>query len=170
MHGDGMKIQKNVDLAIIYFDESIRQSKNVISMYNLAHIFLYEDQSSEKLEKAIDLLIKSSNQGFIPSIELLCVALYKKYRNDIEKGIHELKNRINEKNIIFSRITKIIYKLNSNIFDEKYEEYKHLDFTFDLDKSVILSKYYYDEKLIKERRKQIKNISSEFYDGFGVEI
>ena len=59
-NGYGEEISKNVNNAIVYFEEAISQKNDYLSMYNLAHIYLFSETVKHDINKSIDLLIKSS--------------------------------------------------------------------------------------------------------------
>ena len=116
------KVSKNNGLAIEYFREAIHQKGDYISMYNLAHLYLYEDPVENSIDKSIKLLSNSYMKGFLPSQILLCLALIKKYGNDSAKLLDD------ENNIPSDIIQKIkIYRLD---FDRKYESYRKIDFLY----------------------------------------
>ena len=54
------KIEGNVINAIVYFEEAIRERNDNLSIYNLAHIYIYDTTSKQNLNKSIDLLFKSN--------------------------------------------------------------------------------------------------------------
>ena len=94
-NGIGDEIPKNIGYAIEYFDEVVRRWEDKISMYNLAHIYIYEIETDQKIDESIELLIKSSNQNFEPSKYLLCISLIKKHNFDFEKIHNELTKKSN---------------------------------------------------------------------------
>ena len=63
-YGFGEEIKPNLGLANEYFKEAINQKKDKIAMYNLAHMYLYNDHIKEEFDP-IELLIRSSNEGFV---------------------------------------------------------------------------------------------------------
>ena len=63
--------------AIVYFKEAIHQEDDMVAMYNLAHMYLYGELINENIDQSIDLLIKSSDKGFMTSFILLCLAIIK---------------------------------------------------------------------------------------------
>ena len=69
---------KRNEISIEYFEESIRQKNDKISMYNLGHIYFYGKFIKQNIEKSIELFIQSANQDFYPSKLLLSLALIKK--------------------------------------------------------------------------------------------
>lgn len=56
-------------------------------MFNLAHIYFYEEAGICKIEEAIELLIKSTLQNIEYSINLLCLTVVKKYESLKESEI-----------------------------------------------------------------------------------
>ena len=65
------QIQQNIGIAILYIEEAIQQANDKVSMYNLSHIYIYHDNNTKRIDKSIELLIRSCLQGFNPSIMLL---------------------------------------------------------------------------------------------------
>lgn len=59
-HGND-KIEKRIGNAIELFNEAIKQKNDYLAMYNLAHIYIYDEKIKQNLDEPIDLLIKSSN-------------------------------------------------------------------------------------------------------------
>lgn len=161
------ELQKNLFSAIEYFDEAIRQENNKISMYNLAHIYLFNDTID--IDKSIDLLIQSSNQDFLPSQELLCLALIKKYGSDLVTIKEILDKQLNQKsNIIYKiMIKQELYKDTS--FIKTYQYYKNIDFLYNDSFQPIQS-----NEVVATRKNFGNNVNynltSEFYDGFGHDI
>ena len=51
-------IERRLGLSIEYFKEAIRQKNDKVSMYNLAHLYLYEEQIKDSINQSIDLLIR----------------------------------------------------------------------------------------------------------------
>ena len=78
-NGFDEKIKQNIPLAIEYFNEAIKQKNDYVSMYNLAHIYIFDCSNANDQNKAEDLLIRSAHQNFVPSFELLCLFLIKKH-------------------------------------------------------------------------------------------
>ena len=86
-------------------------------MYNLAHIYLYEFKTEQKIDLSIELLINSSSQNFEPSKYLLCIALLYKNNFDLEKIRKELTEKSNNLVMpIIQLILKSEKKINCFIF------------------------------------------------------
>lgn len=173
-HGFNDKIPKIINSSIEYFEEAIRQKKDKVSMYNLAHLYLYEEPNKENIEQSIDLLIRSIKIGFLPSKNLLCLALIKKCGLNIEYIKETINKYGEESNNISSYIYEMIqyYQLNGETaYENDYNHYKTIDFLYNDCYSIIKSKSIFNQK-IKENQinnSNIKNITSEFYEGFGIE-
>ena len=138
-------------------------------MYNLAHIYIYEFKTDEKIDESIKLLIKSSNQNFESSKYLLCISLIKKHNFDFEKIQNELTKK--SKNMVIP-ISNIIFELNlleKTVFQYFEEEFKTIDFLYNFSYRFVLSKFVLNQKNIRYDDK-LKNINQEFYDGFGNDI
>lgn len=77
-----------------YLMRQLNKKNDYLAMYNLAHIYIYDEKIKQNLDELIDLLIKSS-KFFDHSLILLCVVLIK-YKYDlsivkikIEELVHE---------------------------------------------------------------------------------
>ncbi|KAK8834470.1 cAMP-dependent protein kinase catalytic subunit [Tritrichomonas musculus] len=104
---------------IEYFIESISQKEDPVSMYNLAHMYLYGKKANIDLDKSIELLIKSSKRGFYQSTILLVLALIKKIsiqKITKEKIKEEMKKYINT-NEINELLEEVIKQTNIDNFD-----------------------------------------------------
>ena len=160
------EIPQNIDFAIIYFSEAIKQKKDKIAMYNLAHIYLYFDNMKEKINYAIDLLIESAKCDFLPAKVLLCLALIKKYGFNI-KIIQENIFHLDSNKTFLSSIIQMICKyqlFDSLIFIENYEYYRTIDYLYDFNENIIPS----NNIINNQANDSNKNITSDFYDGFGI--
>lgn len=164
------KIKRNIYAAQEYLGEAIREKNDYLSMYNLAHIFLYDEQY-QNIDKSIELLCKSSKQ-FFHSLILLGIALVKKYGNDSEAIQFKIKELIGKSNDLSTKIFYIIKYLelfNYLFFECLYELYKKMDFLYDLFFQPVLSSEINKKKII-EKNPNLKNISDEFYNGFGYDL
>ena len=168
-------IDKRLGSAIEYFEEAIRQKNDYLSMYNLAHIYIYNESIKlQDINKPIELLIESSNE-FIYSLFLLCLVLIKRFGREIIKFEQEIEKYIGTKTNIKSNIFQIIYSyglLDKSIFDFFYEKFKKIDFLYDIEFEPIISSGIQNIKtdLNFSKYPNAKNISSEFYDGFGKDL
>ena len=95
--------------AIEYFKEAIRQKEDYLSMYNLAHIHIYDEKIQGDLDKAIGLLIRSSSK-FIPSTILLSLVLVKKFCFNIDTINREIKNIVGITDVLINQVYRNIYK------------------------------------------------------------
>ncbi|KAK8899318.1 hypothetical protein M9Y10_001631 [Tritrichomonas musculus] len=173
-NGYGNEIEKNTANAIVYFEEAIRQKNDILSMYNLAHIYMYDETIKQDINKSIELLIKSSHE-FGHSLILLCIAFVHYFGFNFEKVEHETVKYLGLNNNLLSSISKKMVELKLNdkkTFYYLHESYRKKDFLYNIQKKYILTsdilrknfeettpKYYY-----------IRDISSEFYDGFGIAL
>ena len=168
-YGYEKKIEKNIGLSITYFKEAIQQKYDIVALYNLAHIYIYEIQSEKSIDDSINLLLGSSLQ-FYESV-LLCIALIKKHGFNIDKIQKELNEKINWDHTIVDSVCKMIkcYGLFREQFDDVIEYFKEVDFLYTFTKNVIITKSL-NEKEVTGKVKTCKNITAEFYEGFGVSI
>lgn len=122
-YGFGQDIKQSIELAIIYFTEAINKSNDILSIYNLAHIYIFIDKTKEKIIESIDLLLQIINIKDLPVIELLCIAIFSdfslltkldtKLQSKINRKIrhNDLYNRKNLKDFIGTIKMLIIYMI-----------------------------------------------------------
>ena len=171
-NGFSGKISPNIQLSIEYFQESIRLNRTSISLYNLAHIYIYNFDKKELLDEAIELLMLSiSNDKTISaSYFLLTLALIKKFQFKIENITQFLKDKTKKLDQLHHQINKVINE--EELYDEKkymikYEYYKNIDFLYNFGRQYFESKF-----LNKQRASENKiiltqyNITKDFYEGF----
>ena len=166
---------------IEYFNESIKRFNDYLSMFNLAHIYIYEFNSNEKIDEAITLLIKSSFQYFINAIDLLLIAIVKKFGydlNEIKKNIFLIfeKIKICEKIKIPENIKIQLYEIISfhltfivtpKKFQKYYEDNRDIDFLYDYKGQTLISKRLFQAKENQQTNNKANNVTKDFYDGFG---
>lgn len=149
-------------------------------MYNLSHIYIFDFETNEHLDKAIELLMRaiSKMETFTQLFYLLSLALIKKYDFNITKINEFLENEIQNGNIHQSKTYQIINEhmlYDKSSFDYMFDLYKGIDFLYNY-KGVYVSsknlyKYKYKHKNNGNPNTQIrKNITREFYDGFGIDL
>ncbi|KAK8892772.1 hypothetical protein M9Y10_030014 [Tritrichomonas musculus] len=160
--------------AIVYFEEAIRQKGDCLSMYNLAHIHIYDEKIQGDLDKAIGLLIRSSEK-FYHSTILLSLVLVKKFCFNINTINREIKNITGITDVLIYQVCLNINEyemLNRNNFEILYETYKKEYFLYDIKLRAISASYF--EEMRKEKTKpkypNAKDITSMFYEGFGLDI
>ena len=133
-------------------------------MYNLSHLYIYMYEN--KLDKSIELLIKTLGKGFSLSLNLLCISLIKKigFNIDIEKIQKEITKFSNES----KKISKLIYQeiqdfnlKNKSIFEIYYNSFKTCDFIYDYKRNYISTNYLEVNKEHQELATK-KNINSDF--------
>lgn len=159
------KIQKNVNYAIELLKEA-RKMKEGLVMYNLAHIYIFEDGFENKIDESIDLLFESVS--FEPAIMLLCIILIKKYGFNFDMIEQIIIEKTSESNKIFqNRIIKQLKLFDEFKLNEQYKLYQSLDFLFGFNshfRAFASSKIFNEER--KNENKEMKDLTSEFYDGF----
>ena len=163
---------------IEYFEESIIENEDAISMYNLGHMYFYGEKVKHDLDKSIHLLIKSSMKGFDHAKILLSIALVKNLTTSKitkERIKEEMNKYINTENIhkLSDEIIVIIQLLKlGNNYRDFYHSYEKIDFTYDIHRKPMITSDFYSEreKKIKEKEEKNKNlhdINELFYEGFG---
>ena len=163
-NGFGEKIGKNIGIAISYFEEAIRMKDDILSMYNLSHIYIYEDVTKDRIDESIKLLVKLSRKYFNPSYDLLCIALIKKHGFNFEKK----KKKMNDKKIPSYIYKKMISKelFDKSIFKEKYQYYQNIDYLYDYNFVPVLTSGLNSQKVVNSKNELLNNITSDFYAGF----
>ena len=163
----GQGVEANPSGSIVYFEEAIRQKSDEVAMFNLAHIYFYEEAGISNLDKAIELLVKSSLQNTIYSLDLLCLAVIKKYESPdifkIEKDFSMID--IENSSILSEKVIQTIESLNlmeSIYYDRLYDILKKINLV------------YYGTKIENQtRKKKIEIIDHRpvinefFYEGLG---
>ena len=147
-------------------------------MYNLAHLYFYEQPIKNSNEESIKLLINSSNEDHYPSKFLLCIVSIYEFGNDIHNIIREINKIESISKELTNSICDII-KYNQLeeklVLKEKYEQYRNIDFIFDFD--FFFSEYskgidYLENGIQIKDENPTKNlgekINSDFYEGFGI--
>ena len=172
-HGFENQIKKNLEWAIVYFEEAINQKNDYISMYNLAHLHFYEEPLKDSFEKSIHLLVKSAKSKFQPSIILLCLVLIMTFGidfNDIIKELKKYENVSNELQHSICYTIKIMQLDTIESFEYYYNAYHDIDYIYDFDFSPKIYMNKLNEKHTDSAENRIcKNIDSNFYEGFGID-
>ena len=169
------EIKKELGWAIEYFKEAIRYGDYPIPMYNLAHLYFYENPIENSNKESIKLLITSSNKNHYPSKFLLCIVSIYEFGNNINTIIQEL-NKIEPISCqLINSICNIIYSNGldqESILKEKYDQYRNIDYVFDFDffysEHLSMIDFLANGILIKEEKDISEKINSEFYEGFGI--
>ena len=164
------KIEKNLGKAIEYFGEAIRQKNDFLSMYNLAHIYMYDETIKQNLHKSIDLLIRSMKE-FRHSLVLLCLALLKQFKSNIHDIWQELKKRADITGSSMNDILNMIVKSEPD-FAVLYESYRYKDYLYNIELEPVLSSELENINVKNASLKypKAKDLSSEFYKGFGEDL
>ena len=163
------EIPKQLGDAEIYFNEAIVQKNDPVSMYNLAHMYLYEKSFDCFIDKSIRLLLNSIILCFYPSLDLLCIALVKKHGNNIIDITDELVNYSDTYGEIICHIITYIqhYKFTDPlVFKQKYERFEKIDFLYNFYLIEFPSNVFLNPKNEGEKNDEL-NINSVFYDGLG---
>lgn len=169
--GFGNDVQKNIPAAMEYLNEAIKRDNDAPYLFNLANIYTYEEGFID-IDKSIYFLIKSAKEKFKPSYIFLSLVLIKNHNSNVEKIKEEINikggesNELNE--IIFSYI-KYLNLFDKSVFEQYYNKYKTVAYLYDYVGDLILSSKILNENK-KEKSREIPNISSLFYEGFGIKI
>ena len=164
------KVKARIGDAIIYFKEAIRQKNDVVAMYNLAHLYAYNERMDDKINESIELLIKSSN-SFIHSMLLLFLLLIKQFGFDMNTIKNQLDKYQSSIPDFSSYVSKAMYELDlfdRRKFENYYEKYSKFDFLYNINEKPFPS---FDLEFIGNLEEQptntkAKDISNLFYEGF----
>ena len=166
-------IVKNVPLAIVYFNEAIRKDNDILSKYNLALVYLIYEPVKNSIEQSVYLFIEVLNSDFSMHILPLCMAIIKKigFNINIKLIEKELEKYTNKYQILSNKIyvniikmnidNEIIYKKVFNSLNEEYYIYNYLCYPICIKSLYQANNQHTDNK---------KNITADFYDGFGRDI
>lgn len=168
--GFGDKIPANSANAIVFFEEAIRHSNDNVAMYNMANILIYDTKND--INKPIQLLIKSMNH-FKHSFVLLCMFLVKIFGFNLE-AIKEETMKMNASSDLQSKICQNIVKMKLNdifVFNELYESYRKKVFLYGIgNEGIEYSVFSNSDKKNDLKNSKLRDISSEFYIGFGFDM
>lgn len=163
----GETIDKNIVNAIVYFNEAIQQNNDVLSIYNLANIYFF-DENEKDFQKSISLLSTPIEDHFPPLYDLLCLIIVKKYGKVTKKIVeNELNNNKNLADEIFKNI-KIKKLENKKYYDLLYESHKKTTYLYSTDVVDCYSKE--PHKKFNKKRNFGVNINESFYEGFGHDL
>lgn len=172
IYKNGIDTKKNIPYAIELFQEAIKLKSN-ISMYNLSHLYFYENIKGVELQIIIELLVKSSH--IIASRVLLALVLIKKYKFITLKQIlyefnpYESINNKQKYEYALRIYNFIKNKQLENIY--YYEDMKNkcqqIDFMINYNYyptfvNSLINRY----KTKKIQKPKQNNINQDFYDGF----
>ena len=165
---------KKLGNAIVFFEEAIHQKNDCLSMYNLSHLYMYEETIKVDINKLFEMLIKSSDQ-FQHSLVLLSLLLIKQFGYNIQTLKNEIEKELKGKMIYQKKIIQNIinFKLfERNFFEKIYEAYRTKDFMYNASVKIIESKYLQEIKAdeIIPKYPNAKNITKVFYEWFGDDI
>ena len=170
-HGYNEKIKKNSANGIVYFEEAIRQKNDLLSMYNLAHTYIYDETIKQDIHETIDLLIKSSEKTYFSEI-LLSFFLVKHFGFNYEMIRRKIEERPYQNFFIskyICQMIKIHESQNKSFFESEYELYREYDLVYDLRCQPVsypkIMQIKYTE--IPPKYPFAKDITSLFYEGLG---
>lgn len=145
-------VTPNPSESIKCINETIRWYSNPVAMFNLAHIYFYEEAGMSDLNEAFKLLVKSASQNVIYSFELLCLVIIKKY-----KSLNVQLSRFEEDSLLIEKVIKNIKMMKlkePSFYNRLYDELKEINLV------------YYGDKIKNQIRKRKVNINNIFYEGF----
>lgn len=75
----GKGVEKDISKSIEYFKDAVNQNNDPIAMFNLAHIYFYDEVYKKYLSKSLKLLIKASIKDIPGLFELLYLVSANKF-------------------------------------------------------------------------------------------
>ena len=174
-NGIANEVPKDLIKAKIFFKEAIEQKNNEVAMYNLAHLYIFEEYSEETFNKSIQLLIKSLDKGFSPAKQFLLLILIKKYGTNFSDINKKLSSFMNNPHILVNSFKKAVEDqllYCKQTFEEVYQKEKSIYYIYNQSLDIIRTDDLEKErnnKEIKNDKKQ-NNINSDFYNGLGEDI
>ena len=188
--GDG--VEKSNDSAIIYFEEAIKKN-DFAAAFNLIHTKFYEEQNNFDYEEALNLLILAWRGHAPNSMDLLCLIIVDKYKNDkknvtlsmIENDICLVITKFtvfkeDVKNNFIHVFSKEIYKKikedhlddDDDFYSKLYEETKKINliytYSFEIIPRHLLEEYKQINERINPSDSLLKDLNKEFYEGFNI--
>ena len=158
-------INNNIQYSIILFNEAIKKN-DVVSTYNLAHLYFYGENVEVNIDKSEKLLIESAN--FLHSQNLLSLLFVKKFGfiHTVKIIEEELKlQKIESKELANEIYNHIMTKqLNDPLkYSEFYEYYRQIDCLYHYN-TIISSKIFMNST--KKASSKRRNLTQDFYEGF----
>lgn len=143
-------------------------------MYNLAHVYLYDEHTNESINKSIEL-IRSTENEFESSIKMLCIIIIKKHGinlDNIGKDISQYTKNLSKFISSFKEIINNHSLDKANNLENVYLELKNIDYMYNIFLGIINSKKLFEEYKFKKSDQSNSqfNISRQFYEGFRFDI
>ena len=143
-------------------------------MYNLAHIYIYNDTIKDKDNEAVDLLIESSENFYYSQI-LLSLFLIKKFGFDMKIIKSEFENKFKISKHLCCKLLSIINNIINGgkiLYNYLFDSYRKIDFLYNVELIDIQTSDLDRIDLNQNNRSKsyIKDITSEFYNGFGHDL
>ncbi|KAK8840100.1 hypothetical protein M9Y10_031037 [Tritrichomonas musculus] len=153
--------------SIVYFQEAIQQKNDPVAMYNLAHVYFYNEDLNIDYQTIIDLLVNSYYYNFAYAILLLQLVLLKKNKYVTPQIIEDEINKVrNDMKYLIKQLSNHIPTFNK--YPIQYNIIKDMDFFYDdYLQPVTLQVFLYKKKM---KKRKIKKINKYFYEGFGIDI
>ena len=166
----GKGVESNLNDSIYYFKEAIKQFGDSVAMFNLAHIYFYEEAGFLDLDEAIKLLVQSSKQYIPYSFDLLCLSVLKKFDSPKKSNLQQFFINIDKESGL-SIADRVIERIEVCNFKE---ENNYLVKFNDL---MNINLVYYDNKIdnMTEKKKIEFNdprpeLNLFFYEGLGFDL
>lgn len=169
---DGIGVKKNISYAIEYFNENIHKDNDILSAYNLARIYYFGIGCNKDVHKSIELLKRICNRMFFPAeFFLFLIYKYDEYYSNTEEANNCIDLIAKEYNLnIFklfdeSKLISDLFVFQNTTFDYGISEKHLLNLAGKLFDFPLYMKNYQEIVPVIDQR---ENITSDFYDGFGL--
>ena len=172
-NGEGTR--KDINRAIELLNEAINHDNNDVAKYNLVHIYFYDDNNTQDLDKMIDLLINTQIDVIDIYIIFLCLIIIKKIQpftyDNLKEKIIKLNHKIDK--LIVSKICdKIISNdLNNHMqYQYWYNFFRKVDLMYLQHEGKVISCNLLQQKSshVKDINDKKEIINHHFYEGFGI--
>ncbi|KAK8836936.1 hypothetical protein M9Y10_036967 [Tritrichomonas musculus] len=154
----GQGVEPRIANTIEYFNEAIQQKNDAVAMFNLAHIYFYEEGVQSDLKKAMELIVKSLLSDIPHSLDLLCLIVLKKYQqfsiDDIKKDFENISKDSGED------LAEIVFEVIF-IYEKLFMAIKDIN--------LVYYGFNIENQTMKEKIEKIDNrseLNSYFYEGF----
>lgn len=127
----GKGADKNLSKSIDYLEDAINQFNDKAAMFNLAHIYFFEDQGKQKLSKSLKLIIEAEKEEIPHAFEFLCLIVLKKFQPlnemEIEKEFEDIDKSSGE-----SLARRVFRNINNNGFNKEqaHDQLKNINIVY----------------------------------------
>ena len=145
----GIGVVQNIKYAKVLFKEAIKFKNDETLMYNLVHLYFFQQRDRFNFKKCLDLLLKSSKMLDSYSFHLICLIFVDKYKIvTLELIENDLENQSYIKPITLLQMIKD-YHFDRN-YNKKYQILKEIDLVYDIEYQIIDYSSFQSQNLIEK--------------------